>query len=327
MTFAGTTYATKLRTMKRILTLCLLCLGAAAASAQDTAPQDTAQDTAAVPPVRPVTNVLAVQAGNAQIRDTYLTPQLYEGAALGVQYERWRVMRHSRLTNRQQAGVDFARGTDRYGHSEQWAGRMDYSYALHWTVARSASLRASAVPTAGAWSLMLGPYAGAALGFDYNLKLASSNNPATLRLAGDVGASAMATCYYRIRRQAVPVQLYVQWPLVGEAFVPEYGASYYETFYLDHTDGDMRFTSFHNRHDVDVRLTTDLPLYAIFRRFLTRCDCTLRLGVALHHEAMRQNDILTRYTAVQGVVGLVFQQIPFSRKRAGMLRDAYRPAF
>lgn len=322
MTFAGTTYATKLRTMKRILTLCLLCLGAAAASAQDTAPQDTA----AAQPVRPVTNVLSLQAGSARVRDTYLTPLLYDGAALGVHYERWRVMRHGRLTNQQQARLDFARGQDRHRHSEQWAGRIDYRYALHWTVARPAGFT-TARPRPGACTLLVGPYAGASLGFDYNLKLATANNPATLRLAEAVGASALATCYYRIRRQAVPVQLHVQMPLVGSAFVPEYGASYYETFYLDHTDGDMRFTSLHNRHDLDLRLTTDLPLYGLFRRFLTRCDYTLRLGVAVHHEAMRQNDILTRYTSVQAVVGLVFQQIPFSRKREALIRNSYNPAF
>lgn len=301
---------------KSLLLLLVCCLGTLTAAAQE--------DTLAA--VRPVTNVLTLQAGSSRLRDTYLTPQLYEGSALGVHYERWRLMRHGRLTNRQEAGVDFARGTDRHGNSEAWAGRMDYSYALHWTVARSAALRTDR-PDAGAWSLMVGPYAGAELGFDYNLKLTTANNPATARLAAGIGASAVATCYYRLRRHAAPVQLQVQWPLLGTAFVPEYGASYFETFYLDHTDGDMRFTSLHNRHDFDLRLTTDVPLYALFRRFLSRCDYTLRLGVAAHHEVMKQNDILTRYTSVQAVVGLVFQQIPFSRRRAGLIRNSYTPAF
>jgi hypothetical protein len=181
-------------------------------------------------------------------------------------------------------------------------------------------------PASSPWSFYLGPYAGIDLGFDYNLKIASSNNPATARVTTNLGAAG-AVCY-RFQSQSAQgmrVMLQAHAPLLGMGFCPEYGASYYETFYLDSSSETFHFTSLHNQQDLDVQLAVDFPLAVIpwFRRF----DSVLRLGGSYHIETMDINDITTRYSSFEFVIGWVYQYLPFSRRKASLLKrspyDAY----
>ena len=269
---------------------------------------------------RPVTNILSLRLGQGKMRDTYLTPLLYTGSNISLEGQRWRMHRNLDWTNWQQADIMFSTGEDHGHDSEAWTGRLRYRYGIlrRWSDCldpTTLDIRSESSP----WSFYLGPYAGIDLGFDYNLKLASSNNPATARVTTNLGAAG-AVCYrfQTPAAQGMRVMLQAHAPLLGMGFCPEYGASYYETFYLDSSSDTFHFTSLHNQQDFDVQLAVDFPMAIIpwFRRF----DSVVRLGGSYHIETMDINHITTRYSSLEFVIGWVYQYLPFCRRKAGLLK-------
>ena len=276
---------------------------------------------------RPVTNILSLRIGQGKMRDTYLAPLLYTGSSISLEGQRWRMHRNPVWTSWQQADIMFSTGED-YGHnSEAWTGRLRYRYGFlrRWSESLS-NLSNPSNPSNSPWSFYLGPYAGVDLGFDYNLKMGSSNNPATARITTNLGAAGAVSYKFQTPwAQGMKVMLQAHAPLLGMGFCPEYGASYYETFYLNTSGNILHFTSLHNQQDVDVQLAVDFPLAIIpwFRSF----DSVLRLGGSYHIETMDINDITTRYSSFEFVIGWVYQYLPFSRRKASLLKrspyDAY----
>lgn len=263
--------------------------------------------------VRPVTNVLQLQLGSVSARDTYLTPQLYSGINFGVQYERWHAWKNPQWVSEQTVVARFGLPEDRGGHSSEWVGRFGYRYAAHhrWKHVLWEPL-----------SLMAGAFTGIEGGFDYNLKMASSNNPATAKFAMNTGASVAAIWYYTIMGRPCSAMLHMQLPLLGYALQPEYGASYYETFYLETAGNETHFTSLHNRQDLDVRLTTDMALSAI--PWLKNNGNRVRLGVGYHIETMDVNNVVTRYSTCEFIFGVVFDVMKYNRQKTNLLkRQAY----
>ena len=276
---------------------------------------------------RPVTNILSLRIGQGKMRDTYLTPLLYTGSSISLEGQRWRMHRNPVWTSWQLADVMFSTGEDHGQNSEAWTGRLRYRYGIlrRWSESRS-NLSNPSNPSNSPWSFYLGPYAGVDLGFDYNLKMGSSNNPATARITTNLGAAGAVSYKFQTPwAQGMKVMLQAHAPLLGMGFCPEYGASYYETFYLNTSGNILHFTSLHNQQDVDVQLAVDFPLAIIpwFRSF----DSILRLGGSYHIETMDINDITTRYSSFEFVIGWVYQYLPFSRRKAGLLKrspyDAY----
>lgn len=259
--------------------------------------------------VRPITNVLQLQVGSVSARDTYLTPQLYSGINFGVQYERWHVWKNPQWVSEQAVVARFGMPEDRGGHSSEWVGRFGYRYAAHhrWE-------RVFWEPL----TLMAGAFAGVEGGFDYNLKMAGANNPATAKLAVNTGASAAAIWHYTILGKPCSAMLLMQLPLLGYALQPEYGASYYETFYLETAGNVHHFTSLHNRQDFDVRLTTDMAISAI--PWMKNNGNRMRFGVGYHIETMDVNEVVTRYSTCEFIVGLVFDVLKYNRQRTNLLK-------
>ncbi len=276
---------------------------------------------------RPVTNVLSMRVGQGRMRDTYLAPLLYTGSSIALEGQRWHMLRNHSWTGWQQADILFSTGEDHGHDSEAWAGRLRYRYGVLRRWSDCLDRNTQEVRTDGSpWSFYLGPYAGIDLGFDYNLKIASSNNPAAARVTTNLGAAGAVS--YRFQTpaaQGMRVMLQAHGPLLGMGFCPEYGASYYETFYLDSSDNTFHFTSLHNQQDLDVQLSVDFPMAVIpwFRRF----DSVIRLGGSYHIETMDINHITTRYSSLEFVIGWVYQYLPFSRRKASLLKrspyDAY----
>lgn len=246
--------------------------------------------------LRPITSSLEVHLGSASVRNTYLAPLLYTGQDLGLSYERSRRWKDPDWMSLQSLSGQFTMGEDKGSHSESWSGRLRYRYAAHY-----------------GWdlfflNLMAGPYMGTDVGFDYNLKMASGNNPATARLAVNAGISLMAATHYRLLGRMSQANLLLQTPLLGYAMMPEYGASYYESFYLGNVEHMHHFTSLHNQQDLDLRLTTDVPL-------LPTRGGDLRLGVACHIETMKINQTTTRLSSIEAIVGWTFQSLPYNPRR------------
>ena len=251
---------------------------------------------------RPVQSVLTADFGGSAVRNTYLAPLLYEGTQIGVRYERWRTMRSFSWTNQQIIDVEVADGDSENGkHSTTWSGRAMYRYAMHRDVSYLLGSRLTNL------RLLLGPYAGIESGFDYNLKIAGSNNPGTVRLVGNTGISLAAKYGYSIMGKPCTVNFQAQMPLIGVAFMPEFGASYYETFLIE-SDNNVHFTSLHNEQDLDLRLSTDIPLAVI--PGLKKLKTVVRLGAYYHIETMDINSIVNRYSTIGFSIGWTWKYLP-----------------
>ena len=276
---------------------------------------------------RPITSILSLHVGQGKVRDTYLTPLLYTGTSLGIEAQRWRLHSNLRWASWQQADLAYALASDHGDDSDAQAGRLRYRYGALRSFASPYSFpdeegRAVA-DRRGAWTFYVGPYIGIDVGFNYNTMMASGNNPATARLSADVGAAAaVAYRFQNPRAHGLSVMLQAHGPLAGFGFMPEYGASYYETFYLGHSDGSFHFTSLHNQQDLDLQLSADVPLALI--PWLRRCDTVLRLGGAYRIETMDVNHLVTRFSSFDFVIGWVIQTLPYSRRKSSLLN---RPAY
>ncbi|MDO4496724.1 MAG: DUF3316 domain-containing protein [Bacteroidales bacterium] len=284
--------------MKKKLLSILLSLAACSNGlwAQETEPVEETQS-------RPVTSSILLGVGKGDVRDTYLTPLLYKGTALDIRFERTRLMRSMKWENQQLIDGEMMFGADdKSDNSSAHMGRFRYRYAMHrllWSPSLSSNTKTT---------FALGWVAGLDLGFNYNLKMAASNNPATVRYTTNGGVSAMARHIFPLRGKKCGMTLQVQAPLLGWALVPEYGASYYETFYLKHVDHNVHFTSLHNQQDIDVRLTADVPFTVIPGIRYSRS--ALRLGMMYHRETMDINKIITRQQSLLFVFGWTWQYSP-----------------
>lgn len=249
---------------------------------------------------RPVTSALTVEFGSSAARNTYMAPMLYEGNSLSVHYERWRGMKHPGWITMQFIDADLAKGDAEHGkHSSMWSVRATYRYSM---------LREFEKFEVKGIKFFLGGYAGIDGGFDYNLKTAGGNNPSAVRSTENVGLSAVAKRNYNIRNKPCEVMLQLQMPLMGMALMPEFGASYYETFMLKTADNNLHFTSLHNQQDADVRLTTDIPLAVI--PGLRKSKTVIRVGGFYHIETMDVNHIVERYSTLGICVGWTWRYLP-----------------
>ena len=250
-------------------------------------------------------NVLTAELGGGAARNTYLAPLLYEGSTIGLRFERWRTMRSMRWINQQTIDADFASGYAEQGkNSSMWTGRAVYRYAMHWNKDPEA---VSNHVQPGEFRILYGPYAGADLGFDYNLKIGGANNPGAVRATTNIGASLFASYGYELRGRNCEVLLQAQVPLLGVAFMPEYGASYYETFLIN-SDNNVHFTSLHNQQDFDVRLMTDIPLAVI--PGMKKLKTVIRFGGYYHIDTMDINHIVNRYSTIGICVGWTWHYLP-----------------
>lgn len=241
-----------------------------------------------------VYSTLAVGVGPGKQRDTYLNDLLYVGSSVNVCYNRNRLL-ESFWSSDHELEASYMRSEDRASQlTTTLTGRVRYKYAHTKYINRL--------------GITLGPYVSMDAGFNYNLKMAGANNPATARATGNLGAEVMKGWSYKIKQHSSGLVVSVAVPLVGAAFVPEYGASYYETFYLDHTNKNVHFTSLHNQQDLDIKVMTSLPtaLIPCWKKYTTR----LNLGLKYHIETMDINDIVTRYSNFQFVIGWSWQYSP-----------------
>ena len=203
---------------------------------------------------------LSLGAGCTNLTDTYLSPLSYSGTHVTLMSE------YFSQTNAA-SGRWFAQSlfvlhgdyaTLASGNGLTVGGMADYSYTHYYKM----PLRAQR------WSLYVGPQAQLRIGGIYNLR--NSNNPAQLKLGINLAASAMAKYAFTLWNVPMNVRLQTDIPLLGTAFGPDYGQSYYEIFYLMQAKGCVHLTSLHNNPALRANCSYDLQLRS----------CTLRLTLA-----------------------------------------------
>ena len=198
--------------------------------------------------------------GRTSMIDTYLSPLSYSGPHAALLSERFS---QTKVSNGQwYAQSLFAlQGdytTSQSGSGLTVGGMADYSYTFYYRL-----------PLKGEQlSIYMGPQGQLRIGGIYNLR--NSNNPAQLKLGMHLAASAMGKCAFKLWKTPMNVRLQADLPLLGAAFGPDYGQSYYEIFYLRQSEGCLHTTSLHNNLSLRTKFDYDVQLR----------PCTLRLTYA-----------------------------------------------
>lgn len=108
-------------------------------------------------------------------------------------------------------------------------------------------------------NVRVGGLADVALGGLYNTR--NSNNPAQARAALSIDPSLMATWHFRIKNRPFALRYEAAMPLIGIAFSPNYGQSYYEIFTRGNYDHNIVFTSPFSAVQFRQLLTFDFRLW------------------------------------------------------------------
>lgn len=194
--------------------------------------------------------------GSTHLLDTYLSPLKYKGGHVAIMDERFS---QKSVSNKQWFAQSLLSLHGHYTLAAEnrglmVAGMAHYAYTYFYRPLHT-----------DRWNLYVGPQGQLRIGGVYNLR--NSNNPAQLKLCVNLSASAMGKYSFALWQIPMNVRLQADIPLLGVAFAPDYGQSYYEIFYLGHGERCVHYTSPYN----NPSLRTDLSCDMQFR------SCSLRL--------------------------------------------------
>lgn len=183
---------------------------------------------------------LYVALGSADILDTYLSPFSYNGTHVAVSYENFK-------KNDYYDGIlSFSKVTNPAGNVNEYAGDLRWRYAKLYDIFNK-----------GDFSVKIGPMAVLDLGVLYNER--NGNNPAQGRFSLMADLSSYAQYNLRIGKRKFPIRYLIDVPMIGAAFSPNYGQSYYEIFSMKKTDHNVVFAHVGNTPSLRHRLTFDVP--------------------------------------------------------------------
>ena len=185
--------------------------------------------------------------GYAGILDTYLSAEKYNGT--DVRYIST-LTKPTRWSNIHQTFLNeglFVIVSNRADNNDELGGMYRFQYHLRrqWAWANGFSLEA-------------GGGIGAELGFLYNTR--NSNNPAQAYAALQLLPSAAASQRIRVFNWPVRLRYEASVPLLGLAFSPNYGQSYYEIFSRGNYDHNIVPTTILSTPSLRHMLTADIPL-------------------------------------------------------------------
>ncbi len=225
----------------------------------------------------PFQTVWSLEVGGSQLVDTYLSPNLYNGYHLGLDYD-WRRAHH---------GLHFALNgnyaTNPAGNATMLSTALNVDYRLMWSHPLPHSLRLR--------------YGGiAALHVGGLLAQLGSNNPAQGQAWLTLGPRLELDWHYR----RLGLGIAASTPLIGAFFMPDYGELYYEIALGNRAD------LLHVAHPGSFR-RLNLDLYASWRIASSR----LRLGYRADLLSAHANRLTSRQLTNSLYIGLVCNFIPW----------------
>ncbi len=215
-----------MRTLTAILATIMFC--PLTASAQD--------GTADSPTTR-----LLLGVGSHDVLDTYLSPYSYKGEKFGVTLEK----RYSHTMHR--THIFFGCMKNPAKNTDEFDAGLTYSLAHHFRLIQS-----------GNWTVQAGPMGQVRLGCLYNRR--NGNNPAQAKVSLMAHASAAAAYSFNLRDKEWTVEGTVDVPVIGLAFSPQFGQSYYEVLVGGDYDHNCVPAHTFNTPSVEYRLLLDFPL-------------------------------------------------------------------
>ena len=231
-------------------------------------------------PNKEVLHSTMVGVGWANVLDTYLSPYNYKGTDIRIQRETQRMTRlwGGRVSNQVLIDVNFCTNKNHARNIHEYAGGIRYSQGWFYNFMQGTVVN-PVERSRSPFNLAAGLAASAYLGAVYIDR--SGNNPVQAKADLMVDVSAMATYDLRIARHHYLWRYQVSVPLMGIAFSPQYGQSYYEVFELKQRDHNVLFAHPGNMPSMRHRLTLDVPI----RRW------TLRVGYVAQFNQSRFNHL------------------------------------
>ncbi|WP_285823400.1 DUF3316 domain-containing protein [Duncaniella freteri] len=292
--------------MKHIIAIIsALCLGAAAADAQDYGSATlaerqimyyegtTAQQQEESKPLRPVHASYTIEAGSARLADTYLTPLKYRGWHTGVDYTRYQAMGFDpeNWTMSLHAGIGIDRCENPAGNASMWSLMLNADWGMMRKFRPAQSL-----------TLAAGGSTGLTAGCLYNDR--NGNNPASAKGAWTINLTGYAAYQLRIGKLPVTLMYRPTLPVTGVFFAPDYGELYYE-IYLGNDKGLVHGAWWGNYFSLDNLLTADLHLGST----------NLRLGYRANIFSSKMNDTVTHIYNHSFVIGISGEWLSFNPRK------------
>lgn len=245
-----------------------MCKGLAMASLLLSGLCACAQEVPSIQSLSPNKEVLhstMIGVGSANVLDTYLSPYNYTGKDIRIQRETQRMTRlwGGRVSN--QSFID-ANGCINKNHArniDEYAGGIRYSQGWFYNF-MGGNVVNPVERSRSRFNVAAGLAASGYVGAVYIDR--SGNNPAQLKADLMIDMSAMATYDLVLWRHHYLWRYQMSVPLIGVAFSPNYGQSYYEAFVLKQEDRNVLFAHPGNMPSMRHRLTLDIPIRRYFLR-------------------------------------------------------------
>lgn len=239
--------------------------------------------------VTPVNHATLVGVGKVYLFDSYLSPLTYSGTSMTLLHDRLKGSSYfsKKLLWQQQFQIQIGTTKNPTASASEYYGDISYYLTALYPMLQMSRFR-----------LLGGVGLDASLGGIYNLR--NTNNPGSLKVSTNLNLSAMAT--YSLPWATIRWQIYS--PFAGLFFSPEYGHSYYEIFTLGNNKGTVHFGSFHGQLSLRNYFTIDIPIKKL----------TLRTGYLGDFYRTEVNELVTKITVHQFMLGLAFESINFGGK-------------
>ncbi len=217
------------------------------------------QETITVPLNKESFHSTMIGVGGANILDSYLSPYNYTGTDIRIQRETQRMTQlwGGRVSNQVLIDVNGAINKNHVRTIKEYAGGIRYSQGWFYHFA-GGNIVNPVERSSSSWNVAAGLSASGYLGGIYIDR--SGNNPAQAKADLMIDLSAMATYDMVIAKHHYLWRYQVAVPLMGIAFSPNYGQSYYEAFSLGQSDHNVVFAYPGNMPSMRHRLTLDIPI-------------------------------------------------------------------
>ena len=214
--------------------------------------------------------------GSSNVLDTYLSSYNYKGTDIRIQRETMRMTNlwGGRVSNQSLIDLNGDINKNHARNIDEYAGGIRYSQGWFYNFFHGNTVN-PIERSASRFNLAAGLVASGYLGVVYIDR--SGNNPAQAKADVMIDVSALATYDMVIAKHHYLWRYQVSFPLMGIAFSPNYGQSYYAAFNFGHYDQNVVFAYPGNMPSMRHKLTLDIPI----KRY------TLRVGyVAQFHQSM-----------------------------------------
>ncbi len=214
--------------------------------------------------------------GSSNVLDTYLSSYNYTGTDYRIQRETMRMTNlwKGRVANQSLIDVNADINENHAGNLDEYAGGVRYTQGWFYNF-MNGNVVNPVERSHSRFNFAAGLSASGNLGVVYISR--SGNNPAQAKADLMINVSGLATYDMVIAKHHYLWRYQVSFPLMGIAFSPNFGQSYYEAFVAEHYDHNVVFAYPGNMPSMRHKLTLDIPI----KRY------TLRVGyVGEFHQSM-----------------------------------------